>query len=66
MNLLQRIFPKPKENGGISDVMRHSKQWQRDLTAKECKKVQQVQAWATRQRNRIYDELNPAVKEARQ
>ena len=37
----------------------------RELTPHEFKKVNQFQQWATRQRNAIYDEINPTVKDAR-
>lgn len=39
---------------------------ERELTAFQVKKVCQMQAWASRQLKNYYEELNPAVKEAKQ
>lgn len=36
---------------------------ERELSPYEVKKVNQMQAWATRQLKNYYKELNPAVKE---
>jgi hypothetical protein len=46
-------YPKPPKQKNS-----HFKEWKRDLNGHEVKKVNQLQAWATRQRNRIYDELH--------
>ena len=37
----------------------------RQLTAYEIKKVNQIQAWASKQRKKYYDEFNPSVKNSR-
>lgn len=65
MNLLKRRQTPQSVERQLDVVSENSEQWRRDLNAKECKKVCQMQAFFTRQRNRIYDELNPTVKNAR-
>lgn len=64
MKLFKRKTPQSCERQ-MQDVLHEEVFTERELTAYEVKKVNQMQAWASRQRKLIYDELNPSVKEAR-
>ena len=56
-------FKRSKEQ--VTEVEHTEPQGERELTSEQVRKVNIVQAWASRQRNLIYDELNPTVKQNR-
>ncbi len=69
-NFIPRVLPKSiqwqlQAFADATEVEHEEVFPERELTPEQVRQVNLIQAWATRQRNLIYDELNKAVKDAR-